>query len=393
MAARAVRSSVVVMTTDITRKPLHVVIAGGGVAALEAMMALRALAGARVRITLLAPETEYRYRPMAVAEPFTISHARRVALATVAADFDAELATGAIAAVEPDERYVVTLGGRRIGYDALVIACGTTARPAFDRVATIDDRNLGGTLRGLVQDVEEGYTSDIAFVAPAQAFWPLPLYELALLTAHRAYDMNVPVDIAIVSPESAPLALFGAGISHELDRLLREAKITFHGSSFARYAHEELVLEPGGMRLRPERVVALPLLDGPQIAGVPADPHGFIAVDEHGAVAGLDGVYAAGDATAYPIKHGGVASQQADVVAAAIAARAGAGNPVPALQPVIRGMLLTGRAPRYFEAEIGDDGAFRSTLSDVCTWDPPGKLAARHLGAYLARDERALVRA
>jgi sulfide:quinone oxidoreductase len=376
------------MTTDTNSRPLDVLIAGGGVAALEAMMALRALAGERVRITLLAPERDFHYRPMAVAEPFTIAHARRLGLVAIAADFDARLVTGALAAVEPEQRLVVTAGGERIGYDALVIACGTRMRPAFDGVLTIDDRNLGGTLRGLVQDVEEGYTSDIAFVAPAQAFWPLPLYELALLTAHRAYDMNVEVDISVVSPESAPLALFGADVSDELARLLHAAGIIFRGSSFAQFAHGELKLAPSGVSLRPQRVVSLPLLDGPQIAGIPADAHGFIPVTTLGEVSGLDGVYAAGDVTAGPIKHGGLASRQADVVAAAIAARAGADVPPRPLRTVLRGVLLTGREPRYLEAELVGDGVLRSTVSDICPWDPPSKIVAEHLGPYLDRQDR-----
>jgi sulfide:quinone oxidoreductase len=378
------------MSTDTHSLPLHVLIAGGGVAALETMMALRALAGDRVAITLLAPERDFRYRPMAVVEPFAIAHARRLELAAIVADFDTELTIGALATVDPAERCVVTHGGERVSYDALVVACGTRMHPAFDGALTIDDRNLGGTLRGLVQDVEEGYTSEIAFVAPAQAFWPLPLYELALLTAQRAYDMNVAVDISIVSPEGAPLALFGAGISRALTSLLHSAGITFHGSSFADFAHGELTLRPSGMRLRPGRVVALPLLEGPRIAGLPSDSHGFIPVTDLGEVRGRDGVYAAGDATAYPIKHGGIASQQADVVAAAIAARAGVAIEPQPLRPIVRGVLLTGDDSRYLEAELHRDG-FRSTVSDVCPWDPPTKIVARHLGPYLADGERTTV--
>jgi sulfide:quinone oxidoreductase len=379
------------MSTDTTSDPLNVLIAGGGVAALEAMMALRALAGDRVAITLLAPEREFRYRPMAVAEPFTITRAQHLELARIVDDFDARLVTGALAAVTPGEQQAITRAGERLGYDALIIASGTCLRPAFDGAITIDDRNLGGTLRGLVQDVEEGYTSQIAFVAPAQAFWPLPLYELALLTAHRAFDMNERVDISIVSPETAPLALFGAGISHELSKLLRGAGIAFHGSSFAELAHGELKLTPSGARLRPERVVALPLLEGTHITGVPTDPHGFIAVDEYGAVFGLAGVYAAGDVTSYPIKHGGLAAQQADVVAAAVAAWAGADVEPQPLRPVLRAMLLTGEDTRFLEAELGP-GGFNSTVSDVCPWDPPAKVVARYLGPYLEHGPRHAVR-
>ena len=374
-------------------RPLQVLIAGGGVAALEAMMALRELAGDAVDITLLAPEPDFRYRPMVVAEPFMIDHAERLPLAPIAADFDAELVTGALASVDHTARRATTSGGEQLGYDALVIACGTRTRPAFEGAITVEDRNLGKTLRGLVQDIEDGYTHRIAFVAPAQAFWPLPLYELALLTAQRAYDANASVDICIVSPEGAPLALFGRGISMQLSKLLDDAGITFHGSSFARWRDGELTLQPGGVVLRPERVVALPLLEGPQITGVPSDPHGFIPITERGEAIGQAGVYVAGDASSYPIKHGGVAAQLADVVAAAIATRAGVVVEQPPLRPVIRGMLLAGRETRFFEAELLGDGGFSSTVSLQCPWDPPAKIAARHLSAYLARDAGSAVRA
>ena len=49
---------------------MRVLIAGGGVAALEAMLALRALAADRVSVVLVAPDREFVYRPLAVAEPF-----------------------------------------------------------------------------------------------------------------------------------------------------------------------------------------------------------------------------------------------------------------------------------------------------------------------------------
>ena len=376
------------MINDTRSDPLHVLIAGGGVAALEAMMALRALAGDRVRISLLAPGRDFHYRPMAVAEPFAIAEARHIALVAIAHDFDARLVKGELAAVEADEHRIVTRTGDRINYDALVIACGTRMRPALDGVITVDDRSIGATLRGLVKDIEEGYTHEVAFVAPPQTFWPLPLYELALLTAQRAFAMNATVALSLVTPERAPLAMFGAAASEELTRLLTDAGIAFHGSSSAAFAHDELTVQPSGERMRPGRVVALPLLYGPMIEGVPSDTEGFIAVTEYGAVPGLDGVYAAGDATTYPIKHGGIAAQQADVIAAAIAAQAGVAIDVPPLRPVVRGALLTGSGTRFLEAELDGGVAVSSTVSDVCPWDPPTKIAARHLGPYLADGRR-----
>jgi sulfide:quinone oxidoreductase len=391
MAAPAAARSVATMTIDTHQPPLNVLIAGGGVAALETMMALRAIAGDRVRVTLLAPERNFHYRPMAVAEPFTIAHARRMDLAKVAADFGAQVVSGALEAVETAERRVLTRAGTLLDYDALVIACGTRIRPALAGAVTIDDRNLGGALRGLVQDVEEGYVQEIAFVAPAHAGWPLPLYELALMTAQRAYDMNVEVDISIVSAEGGPLAMFGPAISDALTLLLDHAGIAFHGSSVAELAHGQLSLQPSGERMRPGRVVALPYLEGPLLRGIETDAHGFIPVSERGEVHGLDGVYAAGDATWYPIKHGGIAAQQADAVAATIAAHAGLGPFPEPLRPVIRGMLLTGEDSVYLEAEPVAAGQFRSSVSTVCPWDPPTKIVARHLGPYLANADRVAV--
>ena len=311
----------------------------------------------------------------------------------IAADFDARHVRSGLACVEADEHQVVTTDGDRIGYDVLVIACGTRSRPAFGGAITVDDKSIGVTLRGLVQDIEEGFAHKIAFVASNQAFWPLPLYELALQTANRAYDANATVDISNVSPETAPLAALGSGISDELATMLNDAAITFHGSSHASLAHGTLTLQPSGTELRDHRVVAMPTLEGPQIAGVPADPHGFIAVGTDGEVRGVDGVFAAGDVTTYPIKHGGLAAQQADVVASAIARRAGATVERSPVHPTIRGALMTGRATHFLEAQLGGDGAKRSTITDVCPWDSPAKIAAKHLGPYLADGKRYAVRA
>ena len=128
--------------------------------------------------------------------------------------------------------------------------------------------------------------------------------------------------------------------------------------------------------------MTIPLLSGPSIAGVPRDAGGFMPVDAHGAVRGVADVYAAGDATDFPIKQGGLATQQADAIAEAIAARAGAPLEPAPFRPVLRGMLVTSEQPQYLEADVAGTGGSRA--ADTPLWWPPLKVAGRHLAPFLA---------
>ncbi|HEX2103833.1 MAG TPA: hypothetical protein VHF51_09290 [Solirubrobacteraceae bacterium] len=107
--------------------------------------------------------------------------------------------------------------------------------------------------------------------------------------------------------------------------------------------------------------------------------------DAHGQVAGTDTVRAAGDATTFPVEQGGVAAQQADAAAEAIAARAGAEVEPRPFRPVLRGVLLTGRGQRWMRGPRDtDEGA---AARHALFW-PPTKIAGRYLAPYLAaRDE------
>jgi len=112
-----------------------------------------------------------------------------------------------------------------------------------------------------------------------------------------------------------------------------------------------------------------------------------VRVNPHGRVLDVENVYAAGDCTEFPVKHGGVGAQQADAVAQSIAARAGAPVAAELFHPVIRGMLLTGDKPLYLTARIAGGHGFSSEITDSPTWDPPNKIVAKYLAPYLdARD-------
>jgi sulfide:quinone oxidoreductase len=371
-----------------------VVIAGGGVAALEATLALRHLTGPRPRITLIAPDEDFVYRPMTVREPFAYAAARRYELAGIADDLGVDLVHDRIGWVDAERRVAHTEGGATIAYDALLLAVGTRPYERFAHAVTIDDRHMDELLHGLIQDVEGGYAKRLAFVAPPRMAWPLPLYELALMTAGRAYDMGVDVSITVATPEDAPLAIFGLGASHAVGRLLDDAGIDTISNAYVEVPQSrELVVYPGARRLEFDRIVALPELMGPSIRGLPVGEHGFIPVTPYGQVRGLSAVYAAGDATDFPIKHGGIAAQQADTAAASIAALAGAPVVAEPFHPIIRGVLLTGDKPRYLTAHIVGGHGFSSEISDQPTWSPPTKIAARHLAPYLDERDRMAVAA
>jgi sulfide:quinone oxidoreductase len=363
---------------------LRVLLAGGGVASLEAALALSDLAGERIELTLLAPSPEFVYRPMTVREPFAYGRAQRLALERIAADTGAELVTDALARVDPEARLVHTVGGLQLPYDALVLGLGARLSSRYEHAVTIDDERLDELLHGLIQDIEQGYVKRLALVVPPAHTWPLPIYELALMAAERADDMGVELSTTILTPEDAPLALFGEGASQAVSELLGREAIAVVTSAYCEIPRAGLIeIAPGDRRLEVDRVIALPELRGPGVPGLPADPEGFIAVDEYSRVRGAERVYAAGDATDFAVKYGGIAAQQADAAAGSIAALAGAQLEPEPFHPVIEGVLLTGATPLYLRAHItGGDGYQTETVESVRGPVPP-KIAAQYLAPYL----------
>jgi sulfide:quinone oxidoreductase len=372
-----------------TDRSLRVVIAGGGIAAVETALALRSLTGDALDITMLAPGDRLVYRPMAVVEPFVSRPARVYPLDEICSDLGVTLRRGTLGQVDGEAREAVTRDGERIPYDALVVAVGAPAEAALPRAHTFFADADPESLHWIVRELEERTLRRIAFVVPPGRTWPLPLYELALMTAARVRDMGVEdAQLTLVTPEDVPLAIFRGGANAAVGEQLRASGIAFEGDAYAAdYDGRTLTLMPGSRQLEVERVVALPILHGPAIDGLPSDPEGFVHVDELCRVPGLDGVYAAGDATTFAIKQGGVGSQQADIVAALIARAAGAAVPEPGTRPLLRAILFTGGQPLYLRATVTGGESVSSSASHRCPWWPPHKIAARHLAPYLADRE------
>jgi sulfide:quinone oxidoreductase len=366
----------------------RVVICGGGVAAIEGLLRLRNLAGDLVEITLVAPNDDFVYRPLAVREAVALGRARRYELWGIAKRANAEWIKDTLAWVDPASRAAHTGDGRELRYDALLVAVGARQIAEMDHATTFRDTEADRVYERVVEDVKDEHARSVAFVVPEGPVYPLPVYELALMTAEAARSAGVDgLELSVVTPEPIPLAAFGGSAGAEVTRLLTDAGIRLYASASA-YAPgpRQLLIQPHGVELAPDRIVAMPRISGPVIRGLAGGgAHGFIPIDRHCAVPGTDRrVFAAGDATSFPVKHGGLGAQQADAAAAMIARLAGAGVDTPPFFPEIRGKLLTGRKPLYVRATVVGGQGFNSEVFDTPPWPVDDKIIAEELGPYLA---------
>ena len=362
-----------------------VVIAGGGVAALEAALTLRELGEGRARVELLAPEPSFWYRPVAVAEPFGLGEVRHFDLGRLADAVGARLTLGSLEGVDVD---------RREARSSCPARRSRTTRSDRLRSGAEAVRSRGSTFRGpadtdgmreLLDEIEKGEVTRVAFAVPWGATWALPAYELALMTAARRSAVDAHgVEISLVTPEPEPLQLFGRHASEAVRGLLDEAGVEFVGGAYPVELSDGQLLFLTGESIPADRVVALPRLRGQRIDGIPQTVEGFISVDEHCGVHGTDAVFAAGDVTSFPIKQGGIAAQQAVAAAEAIAVLAGAALVPHPFRPVLRGLLLTGGEPQYLRRDLSGNDEAAEWASASPIWWPPTKIVGRRLGPFLA---------
>jgi sulfide:quinone oxidoreductase len=236
----------------------------------------------------------------------------------------------------------------------------------------------------LLGELERGQVRELVFAVPDGTTWALPLYDLALLTAAWLFERRVVgVRLTLVTPERAPLAAFGGRATDTVAALLDRHGVELRCAASPRAVRQGALVLGDGQTVPAERVVALARLVGPALLGLPGDPDGFVPVDEHGRVPGVEHVYAAGDVTTWPVKQGGLAAQQADAVAESLAAWADvAVRPTP-FRPVLRGILLTGERPAFLRADPRPHRT-RSVARLTPLWWPPAKVAGRYLAPYLA---------
>jgi sulfide:quinone oxidoreductase len=365
----------------------HVVVVGGGVAALESVIALRSLAGKEPFITLVAPGPDFVYQPMSVGEPFALGPTPRIPLAKIAADFDLSWRPDTLAKVGKTHAVILD-NGTVVTFDRLILAIGAPRVAVYEHATTFRGETDAEAVHGLIQDVEMGAARRIGFVVPTGVAWSLPLYELALMMARRAFEMDVDVELTLVTPEEQPLAVFGPEAVTHLERRLTDAGIRVITSAAAEIpARGHIVVHPGGEQIECERIVALPVSRGPAIAGLPNDSAGFIPIDSFGRVGGMEDVYAAGDGADFPLKQGGLACQQADAAAEHIAHSLGVEIEPTPFRPVLRGQLLTGAKPQFMRRDVSAGREASEATDDRPLWWPATKVAGKYLSAYLGEGD------
>jgi sulfide:quinone oxidoreductase len=283
--------------------------------------------------------------------------------------------------VRPGDHAVVLDDGSVLEYDFLVVCVGGRFVPAFDEAITFPSEELFNPDDLLDRAAETDHR--LAFIVPHGVTWSLPLYEIALMTQRRAAQRGIDVKLAIITPESRPLAVFGPTAGSAVEELLRGRGIDLLlGSTVRSLGPDGIRLSPGDRALGPAQAISLPLMEGPAIEGLPSDDHGFIPVDDHSRVKGAPDVLAAGDGTSFPIKQGGLATQQADSAAEEIAHRIGAAPEPEPFRPVLRGKVLTGEESLNLRSEIAGGGGEGEASLDALWW-PPQKISARYLAPLL----------
>ncbi len=356
------------------RRRSQVVIAGGGVAALEALAGLQTQVGDRAELTLVAPEASFAYRPASTASPFTLSAQRELPLEDIARDLRARLVCDTVALVDDDRGRVLTHDGDVIPFDALLLAVGTRlAWPRGDGIHWGRGEEGAQAFAELLAEVEGGAPKRIGLIVPRHACWPVDAYELALVLAAAAPAPDA-AQIHVVTAEERPLELFGGAASEAITVELEQARIELTTGS---QDVETLLFD---------QVVSIPAPAGAHVEGVPHVGRGLVPVTPGSRVEGTERVWAAGDCTPLALKHALLAARQADVAVDQITA-AIRGTDMPGLlpEPRLQGVIVfPGRS-------LSGSVWIRSGEPRThCLWWPPGRTAGAHLARYLAGRDPAI---
>jgi sulfide:quinone oxidoreductase len=380
------------MSTVQRHSQARVLIAGARFAALEAVLALRAFAKGAVSTSVLSVEEEFIFTPAATRELFGPVPLSRWPLRDLVERAGGTLVPGALEAIDAAKQRIITTDGQLLDYDFAIIAVGGRAEPWLEAPGLTftgpdDVPAMGRQLDDIAERVGRGEQVRLAFVVPPGVGWVIPGYELALLARRYLSEHGVgdQAQLLVVTSEDAPLGVFGQHAAETISAALAAVNIALYAGAIVRnWSDGHLQIVPDES-VEADVVIALPMIHGPRVRGIPQTANGFVDANADGRVRHERRVFVAGDAGPFPVKQAGLACQQADRVAAAICRDLGIPAPTLPAWPVLRGLLWSGDGNHFLRRDLagGRDESLGTVSIATALWWPPGKVAGRFLAPFL----------
>ncbi|MGA9856751.1 MAG: FAD/NAD(P)-binding oxidoreductase, partial [Solirubrobacteraceae bacterium] len=291
-------------------------VVGAGTAGLEGLLYAREALGPDAELRLIAPDRDFRYRPMSEDSLFRPAAERRLAVADVVSHAGATWIVDRAEVIRESERSVLTRNGDTVGFDYLLLTPGARQVPALRQGHVWQRGGDPGFLDQIISGLRAGTAHTVAVVVPEGARWPLPAYELALVLAWTAAGTGA--RITLLTAEQRPLGVLGAEATRVVTEELDDAGVTFISGTAV--ADDPAGAPPDRIRVHCgagspvafDQLISLPTVLGPHITGVATDAAGFIEVDGSLLVCGSERVWAAGDCVASALDHSALAARQAD---------------------------------------------------------------------------------
>src|SRR5215204_281485 len=133
---------------------------------MEALLALRDLAHDRVELALVSADPEFRYRPMAVDEPFSLTPYERKELEPAVTELGARFIGDAVRAIRPDDHVAELANGEPVSYDVALVCTVASARGAFSHAFSFPVPRPPLDLTDLIDRARQSEPRHIAFVVP-----------------------------------------------------------------------------------------------------------------------------------------------------------------------------------------------------------------------------------
>jgi sulfide:quinone oxidoreductase len=387
-----------------TAKP-HVLVLGGGFAALETVFLLHMRARDDVAITIVSDCDAFLFRPNTIYIPFGAEPERfYIDLATPLRRRDIAFERGTVTEVDPDVKRVTLANGRELAYDRLVIATGAGMRPQeipglAQHAATIWTAEtmleLGQRFARLRDAARGGEGQRVLFLVPPNNKCAGPLYEIAFMleTWLRRAGARDHVQISYSTYERTFIQAFGPRLHEVVTQEFAERGIDGHANEVVTEVDEREVRYADGSSRKFDLLVAFPpYVAGAHYPALPSDERGFLQT-ELGTrqVIGHSDVYAPGDAGDFPVKQAFLALLQSDAVAEHIASQvngSGVASPFDPVSMCVMEMLdkatfaqvpleLTGDPAQPVRVRPDADGDYKVGTS------PLWRLGKKVLGFYL----------